>query len=127
MLITCVMRNARAHKLQWSGPTVHSSTVQSVLHHTQQYVTQSCASHSGVFVVCRQPAFREAKQMQNYLRINLPVRRLFICLSMDYLPRPWVLLLWDVKSCWACGKACTVYAFCPFTSHKPNIRCTCIN
>ena len=21
------MRNARAHKLQWSGPTVHSSTV----------------------------------------------------------------------------------------------------
>ena len=27
MLITCVMRNARAHKLQWSGPTVHSSTV----------------------------------------------------------------------------------------------------
>ena len=27
MLITCVMRNARAHKFQWSGPTVHSSTV----------------------------------------------------------------------------------------------------
>ena len=27
MLITCVMRNARAHKLQWSGPTVQSSTV----------------------------------------------------------------------------------------------------
>ena len=27
MLITCVMQNARAHKLQWSGPTVHSSTV----------------------------------------------------------------------------------------------------
>ena len=27
MLITCVMRNARAHKLQWSGPTVHSFTV----------------------------------------------------------------------------------------------------
>ena len=29
MLITCVMRNAQAHKLQWSGPTVHSSTVPS--------------------------------------------------------------------------------------------------
>ena len=27
MQITCVMRNARAHKLQWSGPTVYSSTV----------------------------------------------------------------------------------------------------
>ena len=27
MLITCAMRNARAHKLQWSGPTVHSSTI----------------------------------------------------------------------------------------------------
>ena len=26
MLITCVIRNARAHKLQWSGYTVHSST-----------------------------------------------------------------------------------------------------
>ena len=24
------MRNARAHKLQWSGPTVHSSTVAKV-------------------------------------------------------------------------------------------------
>ena len=30
MLITCVMRNARAHKLQWSGPTVHSCTVTEV-------------------------------------------------------------------------------------------------
>ena len=29
MLITCVMRGA--HKLQWSGPTVHSSTVLKVL------------------------------------------------------------------------------------------------
>ena len=27
MLITCVMRNAWTHKIQWSGPTVHSSTV----------------------------------------------------------------------------------------------------
>ena len=27
MLITCVMGNARAHKLQWGGPTVHFSTV----------------------------------------------------------------------------------------------------
>ena len=27
MLIECVMRNARAHKLQWSDPTVHSSIV----------------------------------------------------------------------------------------------------
>ena len=27
MLITRVMRNARAHKLQWGGPTVNSSTV----------------------------------------------------------------------------------------------------
>ena len=25
------MRNARAHKFQWSGPTVHSSTVAKVL------------------------------------------------------------------------------------------------
>ena len=25
------MRNARAHKLQWSGPTVHSSTVATML------------------------------------------------------------------------------------------------
>ena len=27
MLTTCVMRDGRAHKLQWSDPTVHSSTV----------------------------------------------------------------------------------------------------
>ena len=27
MLIACVMRNAWTHKIQWSGPTVHSSTV----------------------------------------------------------------------------------------------------
>ena len=30
MLITCVMRNAWTHKLQWSGPTVHSSTVKTL-------------------------------------------------------------------------------------------------
>ena len=27
------MRNARAHKLQWSGPTVHSSTVSGACSH----------------------------------------------------------------------------------------------
>ena len=27
MLITCVMRNAWAHKIQWSGSTVHSFTM----------------------------------------------------------------------------------------------------
>ena len=31
MLITCVMQNARAHKLQWSDLTVHSSTVVMVI------------------------------------------------------------------------------------------------
>ena len=30
------------------------------------------------------------------------------------------VLLWDVKSCWACGKACAVYAFCPF--HVPQAK-----
>ena len=28
--VACVMRNARAHKLQWSDPAVHSSTVTEV-------------------------------------------------------------------------------------------------
>ena len=27
------MRNARAHKIQWSDPTVHSSTVNEMLNH----------------------------------------------------------------------------------------------
>ena len=44
MLIACVMRNARAHKLQWSDPTVHSSTVYSTVN------TLFCA-HSSKFDV----------------------------------------------------------------------------
>ena len=34
------MRNARAPKLQWSGPTVHSSTVTS----TERYLVDDCGS-----------------------------------------------------------------------------------
>ena len=44
------MRNARAHKLQWSGPTVHSSTVAIRYQHALMISKKDCMQTRGKFL-----------------------------------------------------------------------------
>ena len=48
MLITCVIRNARAHRLQWSGPTVRSSTVVTVSQCFSIFLVSILVFHPGM-------------------------------------------------------------------------------
>ena len=97
MLIACVMRNARAHKLQWSDPTVHSSTVYSTVN------TLFCA-HSSKFDV-----EVSSYKYHSYTRSDLLLQYAFFYARVSYLLLQEIVIT-NITFIWFLSSVCFFYA-----------------
>ena len=79
MLITCVMRNARTHKVQWSAPTVHSFTVPN----------PKCLTAIIVFDIWARSVMFEARFLLNFggkycILCSLSFCEIFVCCEFKF-------------------------------------------